>query len=417
VSTPCRTIWLRVLASTMAACLAADWSIAAQDAFHITLGTTGDPDGRNADGLMFVAQTDSGDIVVAGQGASRWSDDGGNNTAPLIARIQANGKLRWQRVYNNLQNYRVTALISQGEEQYAVLEQPEFGPNSVERLTLRRIDRRGALSNEIGALAGVSMVTTIPVVDGDTSYFLLAAKRGATSQAAYAADVQLLQLDLKGQITELDLPSGMQSIDHLLHLGKQEFLIVPRWQGTDAVIADPKTYQSRSDFMLVNRTGKAELLFTLINKQCHRVAASENRIYCAEYLPFQDGGAIVAYSLAGAELWRHDLGPAPMGPVQQILALASGELIYSLRDVKDAIVVGLSPQGSEAWSQTVHSTGQYTFVSAIESLEDGRLVFLGSTGRWNGFGSTDTDAMVLVTSESGGGLYFPQIVSTVTSVR
>lgn len=409
---------MRLMASAVAAGLVADWSIAAEDAFHITFGTTGDPNGRNADSVTFVAQTDSGDIVVPGQGASRWSDDGiGNHTVPFIARTQVGGNLRWQHVYGELQNQLITALISRGEEQYVLLEQPE--PDSlVKRVSLRRIDRRGTPSDEIGALEGLWVEWTIPVVDGDLSYFLLSTKRGSTSKEAYAADVQLLQFDLKGRIADLSIPAGIQSIDHFLRLGQQEFLIVPRWQGTKVFIEDPETYQFRLDFIRINGTGKSELLFTLVNKQCHRVAASTNRIYCAEYAPFRnENEAIVAYSLGGAELWRHDLGPAPMDPVRQILPLDSGGLVYSFRDVKDAIVVELSPQGSQAWSQTVRSTGQYTFVSAIESLEDGRLAFLGSTGPWNGFVSTDTDAMLLVTNQSGNGLRFPQIVSTVTSVR
>jgi uridylate kinase len=64
-------------------------------------------------------------------------------------------------------------------------------------------------------------------------------------------------------------------------------------------------------------------------------------------------------------------------------------------------------------SHTMHSTGEYVFLTAIETLRDGRLAFLGSTGSFGAFVSTDTDAMLLVADSSGNDLTALQIVSTI----
>ncbi|HET7131831.1 MAG TPA: hypothetical protein VFJ95_06260 [Gammaproteobacteria bacterium] len=74
--------------------LAAPHGAFAQSAFHVTFGTTASPDQRDADNAVFLAETASGDLVVAGSGASYFSDDGQNYVNPLIARFSSAGALR-----------------------------------------------------------------------------------------------------------------------------------------------------------------------------------------------------------------------------------------------------------------------------------------------------------------------------------
>jgi hypothetical protein len=120
---------------------------------------------------------------------------------------------------------------------------------------------------------------------------------------------------------------------------------------------------------------------------------------------------IVAYSLAGQELWRRDLQRHQS--VWQMVLLESGDLIYSYATSEDPIVNRVSPSGDLIWSQTLHSAGQFTFLGGIELLRDGRLAFLGSTGPRNGFVSEDTNAMLVVTGTSEGDLSGSEIVSSV----
>ena len=400
-----RSIRCFLFVCTIAAVLTLPSAALAQSAFHVTFGTSSDLHGRNADGATFVVQTDSKDIVVAGSGASFWSDTGRSHTNPLVARISSDGTLQWQRIYKDLENHRVTAFVSQGEEQNMLLEKSVHGKH-LTSVTLRRIDRRGNTSEVIGSLEGYYVSKTISVIDGDQSYFLIVARKGGSAYE-YNSDLQLFRLDLQGQVTELGFASGIDSVLRLKHLGGQEFLFT-RWrQGLGA-------NKMHTDFMRLGKTGETELLFTLSDRACNEVAASGNRIFCVLYIQGRRGlanDALVAYSLGGKELWRHEIASnSNIGPMR---ALDSGELLYSFRQDKDPTIIRRNRAGEIVWRQIVRSTGQYTFVSAIESLQDGRLAVMGSTGPWNGYVSMDRNAMLLVMDTSGDDPKMPEIVSTI----
>jgi hypothetical protein len=405
---------LRLLTLIIVASLSLGTSIAAEGAFHLTIGTTGDPRGRNTDSVTFVVETESGDIVIAGNGGSRWSDDGvGNHTSPLIARINANGDLQWQRVYDDLESHRITALISDGEEQYIVLEQSLRG-NLVSVVTLKRIDEQGNPSDVIGTLEGFWVVQTIPVVDGDLSYFLLAAKKGATSREAYASAVQLFRLDLQGRITEMDFAGSFDFVEHLQHVGGQEFLLSRSGRGREVVVDGRQTLEVDTDILRLDRSGEIDLLFTLVNRMCRHVAVSQDQVLCTEYVAFTRQppfGAIVAYTPSGEELWRRDFEPNV--EIRQMHALASGDVLVAYQQGENTIVSRHNSVGDAVVSHTMHSTGEYVFLTAIETLRDGRIAFLGSTGSFGAFASTDTDAMLLVADSSGNDLTALQIVSTI----
>lgn len=409
-----RINWLRLVTLAIVASLSPGTSIAAEGEFHITFGTTGDTNGRNTDSVTFVVETESGDIVVAGGGGARWSDDGiGNHTSPLIARINANGELQWQHVYNDLESHRITALVSDGGAQYIVLERP-LRDNLVSSVTLRRIGEQGNLSDVIVTLEGFWVVQTIPVVDGDLSYFLLAAKKGATSREAYASTVQLFRLDLQGRITEMDFAGSFDFVEHLQHLGGQQFLLSRSGRGREVVVDGRQTLEVDTDIMRLNQSGETELLFTLVNKMCRHITVSQDQVLCVEYVAFTRQppfGAIVAYTQSGQELWRRDFEPDV--EIRQMQALDSGEVLIAYQQGKNTIVSRYNSVGDPVLSHTMHSTGEYIFLTAIETLRDGRIAFLGSTGSFGAFVSTDTDAMLVVTDTSGNDLTTQEIVSTI----
>ena len=116
-----------VAAAAIAAGLAPSWAAAAQNTSHVTFGTSG-----GDDGAAILVETESGDLVVAGSGASFWSDDGSIQPSgdPMVARINARGELEWQRVYADLANHRIIAFVAQGEEQYLVLERRSYRDTS-----------------------------------------------------------------------------------------------------------------------------------------------------------------------------------------------------------------------------------------------------------------------------------------------
>jgi hypothetical protein len=389
-----RQSWRNHLALTIAAGVAPSFAVA-QGTFHLTFGTTGSPRGRDADAATFVVETDSGDLVVAGQGASYFSDDGiGIRTNPMVARIDSRGVLQWQRVYTDMENQRILALASRGEEQYMVLAQPE--PNIVlNAVALRRVDAAGNPSEVLGTIEGISVLGTMPAVDEKLTGFFIAGKRGATPLAAHAADVELLQIDLQGRVTQMSFESGVFHIQHLQQVGGREFLYYKH---------------NEHEIVRLSRAGETKVLATTLDGSCKALVASRDRIICSQTRWMKDD-VIVAYSLAGQELWRRDLQRHQS--VWQMVLLESGDLIYSYATSEDPIVNRVSPSGDLIWSQTLHSAGQFTFLGGIELLRDGRLAFLGSTGPRNGFVSEDTNAMLVVTGTSEGDLSGSEIVSSV----
>ncbi len=282
--------------------------------------------------------------------------------------------------------------------------------------TLRRIDARGNTSEVLGTLEGFRVLETIPVIDGELTHFVMSAKKGRDDLEAHAADVQLIRLDLQGRIKELSLAGGIKTVQHLQHLGAQE-LLFSQWHQGNHVVDGPPVTGMHTDIMRLSRNGETEILLTMADYiLCGHVLASRNRIICAEFPSLrtdQTNDAIVAYSAEGQELWRRNLERSVH--VQQIQLLESGELIYSHRHSENTIVDRLSSTGEPLGSRTLRSSGQYTFLSVIEPLKDGRLALAGATGPFNPVGSTDTNAMLLVTGTSASDLDAPEIVSNVVA--
>ena len=175
-----------------------------------------------------------------------------------------------------------------------------------------------------------------------------------------------------------------------------------------------------TDFLRLKSTGAAELLLRVTDRLCHNAVASLDRVVCVE-VPLlrtdQTNDAIVAYSVDGRELWRRALELSVH--VEHMKLLDSGELLYAYHEGKNVAVIRINSSGNQVWKRTLRSAGQYTFLSAIEVLRDGRLALLGATGPWNGFTSMDTNAMVIVTgiSDTDGGQETPEVVSHIVELR
>lgn len=387
-------------------------AVLAQDAFHLTFGTTGNPESHYADGVGFVVETDSGDVVVAGAGASFFSDDRDGLTYPLIARVRTDGGLRWQRVYSELENQRVMALLAVGEEQFMVLRtNPRLrtleGPAT--GVSLRRIGESGDVSQSLGTLEGFSVLEPFPV-KGVEPYFLIVAARHPAAPGPFL-DVRLFRLDLRGNVTELASVAGVGSLEGLAYPGGEE-LLVTRWRSGESA-GDGRSIAIHTDVTRVRWTGETEVAFTIANKLCRSVAASLASIFCIEYEwpgTEEASDVLVSYSPTGQVSWRHDLEPGVR--IRLMRPLDSGGLVYSYVDGTDAIIACLSAAGALLWTQRLRSTGPYAFLGGIEQLRNDRLALFGSTGSFGALVSTDTDAMLIVTDVSDGDLS-PEIISTV----
>jgi hypothetical protein len=386
----------------------------AQNAFHVTFGTSGNADGGNADGAAFLVETTGGDIVVAGSGASFWSDDGRRFSNPMLARFDGRGELRWQRVYVDLADQRVIAFASRGEDQYVVLEREQrLQRDASNEVTLRQIDESGIASEPLASLQGLRVLAARPVVEaGLLSHFIIAGSNGA--------GVQILRVDLRGLVTEAGSVRDFDRISHAGNLSEQDFLVSRLLLGHEHVLDGRAVIDNHTDLIRLRPTGEVKLLARVADKLCRHAAASSDQVVCVE-APLlridQTSDAIVAYSAAGQELWRRALAPGVY--VEHMEFLASGDLLYAHREAQNVVVNLVDSSGRQVGTRTLRSTGPYTFLNTAEILRDGRLALAGSTGPWNGFTSTDTNAMLIVMSGSAGDLAQepPEIEANIVTFR
>lgn len=374
---------------------------AAQGSFHLVFGVTGSSDGRDADAATAIVHTAGGDLVVAGSGASYASDDGRRNTHPLLARVGSDGVLRWQRIYDALENRDVIALGARGEEQFALLRKESLvrdsrsdAVNLVTEVTLHRIDDRGNASDALATLRDLGSAEAVPVIaDQELTQFLLFARGAPTGVSRPAA--QVFRVDLRGRVTAWSVTGALGNAQWPQQVGADEFVFAQQHQGPEHA---PGSVGPHTDLVRLHATGELEVVATVAEGLCYSVAASRNGMVCAR-APLlrsdRSSDVIVAFSAAGQERWRRDLEPGVT--VERMRLLDSGDLIYADRRAKHPAVSRLDPSGRLLWSRTMSSAGEYVFLADIDALDDGRLAFLGSTGPWNGFTSTDTSALLLVT--------------------
>jgi hypothetical protein len=384
-------------------------AVRAQSSFHITFGTTGTPGNYYADHAGFLAETDGGDIVVAGTGASYASDTGRARTYPLIARVDPDGTLKWQRVYRNVENRNIAGLLAVGEEQFVLLRAhpmlslPDDPPPEI---SLHRVSPSGDLSPSVGALGGFRTLEPFPVMDQDPHFIVLAARMVAAPSPSLEA--KLFRLDLRGRVTELASQAGIDSLENLTYAGEEQLLVSQTHSTSDGV-----RVVIRTDVTRLSSRGATEVVLTIADRMCRTLAASMTRYFCSEHeWPGTETSAdtLVAYSSTGGVLWRHDLAPGTnvglMRPVEP------GGLVYSYLEGRDTMVARLSAAGELLWTRNLRSTGTHVFLAGIQALRGGRVAFLGSTGAFGVFESTDTDAMLVVADIADGDLS-SAIVSTV----
>lgn len=383
----------------------------AQEPFHITFGTTGYPDSHFADDVGFIVESDSGDIVVAGTGASFFSDDRGGLSYPLIARVRADGELVWQRVYKELENQSVVGLLAVGEDQFVLLREAltRSAPRGLTTaVSLRRVSQSGDVSESLGTLGGFSTLEPFPVKGGQP-YFLIVGSR-VVPLPSLSRDVRLFRLDLQGNTVELASVPGSGSLVNVAYPGGEE-LLLSRWHS----VADGPVGATRNEVTRVRLSGDTETAFTIDHRLCGSIAASLTRVFCVEHeWPQREATSeiLVSYSLTGQVLWRRVLEPGVF--VRVMRTVDSGGLIYSHIDGIDTIVTRRSQSGDVLWTQRLRSTGPRVFLRTIEQLRDQRLALLGSTGSFGAFVSTDTNAMLMVTEIADGDLGAP-VVSTIVN--
>lgn len=371
-----------------------------REVFQVTLGTRGEspPKSPVADIIRFIDEAENGDLVVAGYGASQFTDTG-SRTKVMIARVDASGAIIWKRIYEELADNDILAFASGANRQYIVLNEYVHDMTgqtpATQTITLRSVNKSGNLSPVIGRLERVNVQGTAAVLDDDLSGFVIAASdsTGITHASRGRRDQSLYAIDLRGEVSQLPFPSGVKSMQHFQYVGDRSFVYMPfDWMINEAPHVDR-----------VNDKGQVTQLIHWQDPIEHLVY-NDGRLFAdVIVLPPTGIRKVVAFSTGGDELWQHYLGKD-----QRITALAplrSGGVIFTTTYENNSLVTSLSPNGEVVWQNRIRSTMQFSDTQRIRELKDNWIAFAGSTALYRGaYASADSDAMLLVTNPDGSGI-------------
>lgn len=373
-----------------------------REVFQVTFGTRPYLGERSptTDGGKFLVAANNGDVIVAGHGASTFTDTG-DRTKPMIARIDSSGHVIWRRLYDDLENHVVVALLSTGSQQYVVFkhdQRDKSGGNSAprQRISLRQVDDDGLLSRELGHIGDLYVADVLAYKNEGRAGFLVTAlvTTGATFQRAFQRDISLFDLQLSGAVNRPAFPEGIGGA-RLLQRSVDGSLVFLRM----------KTYFTEPmGFVRLSPEGMLESLFSLDDNLISpmQLIATDDRLYMFETANWRNGFApITAYTRDGEVIWRKEIqGLSRFGQ-----AIRQGDdLLVAGSYEGNPVLIKLTAEGDRVWTRRFRSAKKDAHIARMEILEDGWLAVTGSTSPGGGaFVSTDSDAFLAVADPEGKG--------------
>ncbi|MEO1245238.1 MAG: hypothetical protein AAFX56_06080 [Pseudomonadota bacterium] len=358
------------------------------------------------DHVSFIQEAPNGDIFVAGNGGSVYTDTG-NRTKPMVARIDKTGHVVWKRIYDDLQDHDILEFAAKNDDLYLLLKtrirDMSGRTRETETVSLYRIDGQGDRSNLLGKLEGVQIYATATIADPDLSGFALAGidAAGRASDDYEAREVRLHGLSLGGDFRRLPLRSGITGLRYLQHAGGDSFVFLE--MGT--------FYTRPGDIVRVGRDGTTSQVIDWTDPQRYpsKLLVHGDRIFLHTDVERSNQarriGRIAAYSISGEKLWHRDFELPERAHVRGIAGLRSGGLAVSHTYEGNPVITVLGPDGGTVWEKRFRSVKRNASVTGLRELRDGWLALAGATGPGGGaYVSTDTDAMLTVTDRQGSGL-------------
>ncbi|MEM9387909.1 MAG: hypothetical protein AAGA68_22840 [Pseudomonadota bacterium] len=390
----------------------------AEQTFQVTFGTRLGPGERGmvTDTGQLLVETHGGDLVVAGDGASQYTDTG-NHTKPMLARFDRTGELIYQHILEGFDNYRATELRADPGGETLLLVGPsqrlKDGTHSHPELVLLEIDGDGRTTRS--SARRVDVLDPWAAVRGNddplVDLLLAAIPRGLTETQARAVLRRQYAFDGQGRWQRR---SGATSASHpamaqVTATGELVFL------QAYSKAALPKGVKK------IDRQGRLTTLIAFDEEQSRsRVALTTTRIFLVSSPARGRESTVSAYSIDGDLLWRQRIGPID-GQGRPLPLRDDGLLVTgSYEDV--SVLIRLDSAGGIAWYERVRSTKRLASLERALELRDGSIAFTGSTsGFLGGFSSTDHDAFLVVTDADAQGLSAYQAclaeASTVESLR
>jgi hypothetical protein len=353
------------------------------------------------DSVKYIVEAPNGDIVVAGNGASSYTDTG-SRTKPMVARIDPSGNVLWRQIYEDLENQEILAFAGKGDGQFIVfkkrVEDRSGRTRRTETLSLRRVDSDGNMSRELGGIDGVQVYGTAAVVNAELERLVFAGidAEGTPSPRPEIRDVRLHEIDLNGNVRRLAFPEGIKGLRMFQHVGNDNFVFLRMGS----------FYSEPQDIARVNADGEVDQVIEWYDevKMPSHVLATASRIFLIYQIDYREKKyRVLAHSIDGSGHWHYDI--EGVDRVVAATATRTGGLILSGNYEGNPLVIAVSPQGEFQWSHRFRSAKANAGIAAISELSDGWLALAGSTSPGNAaFSSTDADALLVVSGPAGAGL-------------
>ena len=353
------------------------------------------------DSVNHIVEAPNGDVIVAGNGASSYTDTG-SRTKPMVARIDPAGNILWRRIYHDLQDEDILAIAGKGDEQFILfkkdVEDHSGSTWHTETLSLRRVDSGGNMSRVPGGKEGVRTYGAAAVIDTELERFVFA---GIDAEdIAYSRpevrDVQLHEIDLNGNVRRLSFPEGVTGLRMFQHVGGNEFVFLRM----------ESFYSHPLDISRVAEDGEISQVIEWHDETRlpSHVIVTKTRIFLICRIDYRDNRyRVLAHGMDGSRLWHYDI--EGVDRVMAASAARDGGVILSASYEGNPLILALNPDGELQWSERFRSAKANAGISAIAELSDGWLALAGSTSPGSGaFSATDSDALLVVSGPEGSGL-------------
>lgn len=383
---------------TSALCLAAGPE---RQVFQVTFGTRPylDRKSGSTDGGKYLAEAANGDIVVAGYGASSFTDTG-DWVKPMIVRVDRAGRVVWKQIYDDMPDQRILAILDHLGHVFVLLDRASPQANGDthyhRRVAVRELDDDGVLSRELGGRDNLYVADVLSYHDKDQAGFLVAAIDTCcgTSTGLFLRDVSLFDVKLNGDLNRAPFRDGIKGTQFLQRddVGRTYFLRMRNY------------FSQPWGIVRLTPTGEPRLLYAVDNdiQPAQLVVTADRMFFVSTEVGKESPTSIRALSEDGVVLWKKDL--PELSRFSQAVVDGDGLLVAGTYEDNPAIV-RLSASGETVWTRRFQSAKRKTSISAMKILNDGWLAVTGSTSPGDGaFVSTDSDAFLAVADGEGKGL-------------
>ena len=378
-------------------CVLASGGSIAQDreVFQVTFGSRtylGDR-GPVTDGGLFLTEVENGDIVVAGHGASTFTDVG-RRIKPMLALISPAGHVVWKHIYTDLIDHAVEGLLTREGRQYVLLNE-DLGDRR-QRVSLREVRADGSLSPELSGIDDIYVAEVIPYQDGASAGFLITARPTDTGEnrGLFQRDLSLFHMAVTSSNQRLPFPEGIKEAQQL-----------QREKDGGLVFLRAAAFGSLpTEVVRVSPEGELTVLFELENEVYARfLIATSSRVYIVENVNWRNPVApVTAFTRDGRKIWQtglHDLTD-----IRSTIQLGNDLLLAGTYE-DNPVIVRLDEDGNPEWTRRFRSARRDAFVASMAVLDDGWLALTGSTSPGSGgTSSMDNDGFLAVTDPNGEGL-------------